>query len=234
MRSGKPRRGVQVTWWSRDWTAQQSGKRSSAMPALSRAATVARSRCSVARTACSSPLPVRTGVSALHDVSPSLMIEFHSPEGVWSRIVAGPSGATPAAIHSAARVGACCGGGGGSIGGDDDAGGRWGRADQVEGGGGEAVGEQAVSGAQDERMDREQVLVDEAERAQRLDQRTAAHDVEVVAWALLELGDRRGDVTAEQRRVGPRQGLGQAIGGDVLGGVVEGVAERAVLGVPVA
>lgn len=77
-----------------------------------------------------------------------------------------------------------------------------------------------MSGAEDERVDEEQVFVDEAVRGEGLDQRAAAHDVQVVARGLFEFGDRRGDVTAEQRRVGPRQGLGQGGGGDLLGALL--------------
>jgi hypothetical protein len=92
----------------------------------------------------------------------------------------------------------------------------------VERGWGEAVGEQTVPGAEDERVDREHVLVDEAERAEGPDQRTAAHDVEVVAQGLLELGDRCGDVAAEQRRVGPRQGSVRVLEATYLGALLRG------------
>lgn len=50
------------------------------------------------------------------------------------------------------------------IGGDDDAGGRRGRVGETERDGTEAVGEQAAPGAQDERVDAEQIFVDEAQR----------------------------------------------------------------------
>ena len=117
---------------------------------------------------------------------------LHSPEGAWSRMVAGPSGLLQQLPAHLPSVGGGSGEGVGSIGGDDDAGGGWGRLDEVEPGWGKAVGEQPVSGAEDERVDREHVLVDEAGRAELLDERTTAHDVEVVAWSLLELGDAVG------------------------------------------
>jgi hypothetical protein len=59
------------------------------------------------------------------------------------------------------------------------------------------------------RMDHQQVLVDEAAIHQRLDQLSAAHDLQLVARLRLEPGDGVRDVPLEQRGVAPRQGLAQ-------------------------
>src|SRR6266536_1381236 len=65
-----------------------------------------------------------------------------------------------------------------------------------------AVSEEALSGSEDERVDHEPVLIDQLVRHQRVHERAAAVDEDVVAGLLLQVGDRVDDVAAEAERRG--------------------------------
>ena len=87
---------------------------------------------------------------------------------------------------------------------------------------------QALPAPQDDGMDHEPKLVEEVVAQQRPDEGAAAEDRDVLARLLLELGDLFRDVTLDQGRVLPLEGLLQGRRDDELGGVVQVVRERLV------
>jgi hypothetical protein len=95
-----------------------------------------------------------------------------------------------------------------------------------------AAGKQAPSGAEHQRSDHQQVLVDQVRGHQRADQHAAPHHHQLGARAPLELRHRGRNLAGQQRRVRPRQPGRGVARGDVLASVVERVLERAPLGVP--
>src|SRR6266536_1837698 len=64
-----------------------------------------------------------------------------------------------------------------------------------------AVSEEALSGSEDERVDHEPVLIDQLVRHQRVHERAAAVDEDVVAGLLLQVGGRVDDVALEECRL---------------------------------
>src|SRR5215217_3145417 len=70
-----------------------------------------------------------------------------------------------------------------------------------------SVLKQALPAAQDDRVDHEPELIEEVFAQQRPDEGAAAHDRDVLARLLLELGDLLRDVVLDQRRVLPLEGL---------------------------
>jgi hypothetical protein len=89
---------------------------------------------------------------------------------------------------------------------------------------GGAVGEETAARPEDDRVDRQEVLVDEVASHQRPDQLPAAEDAEVLVQ-LFEAGHLLRGVPIEECRVTPRQRLGQRGGRDVLLAVVEHLGE---------
>src|SRR6266536_691038 len=89
--------------------------------------------------------------------------------------------------------------------------------------------EEALPAPEHDRMDHEAALVDEAVLQQRAHQLAAAGDQDVLARLLLQLRHLRGDVPADDARVGPL-GLVQGRRDDVLGHRVHPVGEADVVG----
>jgi hypothetical protein len=81
--------------------------------------------------------------------------------------------------------------------------------------------EEALPSAHDDGMDHETELVEEPLAQQPPDEGAAADDTDVLARLPLELGDLLRDVSLDQRRVLPLEGLFQGRRDDVLGGVVQ-------------
>ena len=90
------------------------------------------------------------------------------------------------------------------------------------------VGEQPPPSPQHQRVDQQEVHVDEAVAHQRLQEFAAAHHDHVLARLLLEPGHCLCGVAGEQRRVLPRQRLPQCPRGHVFLGGVEHRGERVV------
>ena len=86
--------------------------------------------------------------------------------------------------------------------------------------------EEALPAPQDHGMNHERKLVEEAVGQQRPDEGAAAEDRDVLAGLPLELGYLFRDVTLDQGRVLPLEGLFQSRRDDVLGGVVQLVRVR--------
>jgi len=82
---------------------------------------------------------------------------------------------------------------------------------------------------EDERVDEQQILVDEVVADQGLDEIAAAENADVLVGLRLELGDSVRNVAVEQGRVLPRQRFGQCVGGDVLRDAAEYIGEGVVL-----
>src|SRR5215216_1785089 len=80
---------------------------------------------------------------------------------------------------------------------DDDAGTRGHRVDQAEVRERAAIGEQAASFAEHQRVDLQYILVDQITPHQRLDEHAAAEDHQGLIVVLLELGDRFGGVALQ-------------------------------------
>src|SRR5712691_8957774 len=93
------------------------------------------------------------------------------------------------------------------VGRDHDAGGCRLSADEPESGECTAVGEEATPRSQNQRVNQEYVLVDEVVPHQRLDQLSAAHHQEILAWLLLERGYGLCGITRQERGVAPRERL---------------------------
>ena len=123
---------------------------------------------------------------------------------------------------------------GGLVRGDQDPGGGCFRVHEPERLSRTSVREQPPSRPEHERVDHQQVLVDQPFWHQRLDELTAAHDLEVLARLLLQLSNSSGHLPLEQGRVRPWQWLAKRARRNVLRRHVESVLERAVLGLPVA
>ena len=65
------------------------------------------------------------------------------------------------------------------------------------------IWEETPPSPQDQRVNHQQVLVDEIVGRQRLDQLAAAHDGDILFLMLLEAGHRLGHVAFEERGVAP-------------------------------
>jgi hypothetical protein len=105
---------------------------------------------------------------------------------------------------------------------------RLGRSESQRHGHG-AVGEHALSAAEQHWVHPEIQPVDEAETQQRLHEVEAADDVHLVV-PFLHGGDTRGEVAGDEARAVPCERLGQRAARDVLRHPVEQVRERNVLG----
>src|SRR5215211_8535841 len=88
---------------------------------------------------------------------------------------------------------------------------------------------EALPAAQDNGMDHEPKLVEEVVLKQRPDEGAAADDRDVLARLLLELGDLFRDISLDQGRVLPLEGLLQGRRDDELGGVVHVVRKLLVV-----
>src|ERR1700676_4440208 len=93
------------------------------------------------------------------------------------------------------------------VGRNHDASGRRRGCDEPKSGCFTAVGEEATPRSQHQRVNQEYVLVDEVVPHQRLDQLSAAHHQEILAWLLLERGYGLCGITRQERGVAPRERL---------------------------